>query len=94
MGAPKRKKVAEFQPSRDSNRIIPCKGGFAYISDQFGRTRHLKIDSDEFATTCISTDEYFEGKVLKELAFLGWSHVIENMERLSSEILENSEPIS
>lgn len=89
MGAPKNKKVAEFQPSRDSSRIIPCKGGFAYISDQFGKTRHLKIDSDEFATVCISADQYFDGKILKELAGLGWFQVIENMERVGAGNSEN-----
>ena len=84
MAAPKLKKNETFQPSRDSNRIIPCQGGFAYISDQFGKTRHLKVESDQFAKICLEVDEFFDGKISKELANLGWTFVLDNMERVRS----------
>jgi len=77
-------KEAPFQPSRETSRIIPCRGGHAYISDQTGRTHHMKYDSDEFAEMCNHVDEYFGGKIVQELCALGWENVIENMERVKA----------
>ena len=86
----KNKKVAVFQPSGDASRIIPCEANHAYISDQFGKTKHLNINSDEFATICNSVNKFFDGKIIKELTVLGWSEVISRMKQLEVETLENA----
>jgi len=76
---PRPKKQEAFQPSRETSRIIPCEAGYAYISDQFGKTRHLKRDSEEFIQACISADEFFDGKITSELMSLNWTTVLERM---------------
>lgn len=84
MASKRTTKVHEFQPSREINRIMPCKGGYAYISDQFGKTHHLKFDSEQFAEVCLSADNYFEGRITKELEKLGWNSVLQLMDIVSA----------
>ena len=87
MAAPKNRKKEVFQPSRAVKRIIPCLAGWAFITDELGKTHHLKVDSDEFSEICLKADEFFDGLISRELQNLGWSHVTQRMTDLSSEAL-------
>ena len=82
MASGRKGKEVPFQPSGEVSRIIPCRGGHAYLSDHLGRTHHLKYDSDDFAELCVQEDEFFSGKIVEELMGLGWTNVVDNMERV------------
>lgn len=75
----KKEKLGAFQPSGDVSRIIPCQGGWAYISDHNGRNHHLKIEEEEFIRVARETDEALNGKIKRELEALGWTQVLEAM---------------
>lgn len=85
MAAPKNRKKEVFRPSPLVKRIIPCQGGWAYITDELGKTHHLMVDSEEFAEICAKSDIFFEGKISDELNSLGWNHILTRMSDFSSE---------
>lgn len=72
-----KKKDAPFQPSGETRRIIPLGGGtHAYLFDHLGKTHRCKVDSPEFSELCRSVDAELNGRISKELAELGWDHVL------------------
>lgn len=82
----KKNQAAEFQPSGDVHRIISLgQGTWAYVSDEKGKTHHLKRTSLAMAMTCKSVDEALGGKIRAELEALGWYDVIRRMDELEVE---------
>jgi hypothetical protein len=73
-------KDAPYQPSGEVTRIVPLGGGsWAYLFNQYGKTLHMKRDSEEFAQACKDADDAMNGRIIRELESLEWFDVIKKM---------------
>lgn len=83
---PRKTQEAKFQPSGDVQRITSLnQATWAYVSDEHGKTHHLKRSSIAMAETCNSVDKALNGKIRLELERLGWHDVISRMDSLEAQ---------
>jgi hypothetical protein len=76
-----KKKNLPYQTHGDIHRIIPLSdGNWAYLQDENGKLHHMRTDSDDFIEKCIAVNSALDGRIVRQLNELGWSHIVEKME--------------